>query len=68
MTTLCLESLIGPKDMCDQSKRNDLKDEMDRHGPRDEFPLTSSCSRSCRSLSYGLAELMVLRDGGRTSM
>jgi hypothetical protein len=59
MTTLRFEPLIGPKDMCDQSKRNDLEDEMNRHGSRDEFPLTSPCSRSCRSLSYGLAELMV---------
>lgn len=52
VTSLCLEPLIGPKDMCNQSKRNDLQDEMNRHCPRDEFPLTPPSSGSCCSLSY----------------
>jgi hypothetical protein len=52
VTALGFKPLIGPKDMCNQGERNHLKHEMNRHRPRNKFPLLSPCSSSSGSLAY----------------
>lgn len=52
MTDLGVKSLVGPEDVGDEGKRDDLKHKVDGHGARDELPLLSPGASSCSSLAY----------------